>query len=100
MRRPRSRAVGRAAHRIGLVNSVVSLQELMSIAETLAKKIIEKSGVAVRLCMDSVLQGLEMSKTEALINEANVLGLAATTTDAMEGVKAFLEKRKPVFQNK
>lgn len=90
----------REAHRIGLVNSVVSLQELMSIAETLAKKLIEKSGVAVRLCMDSVLQGLEMPKTEALINEANVLGLAATTTDAMEGVKAFLEKRKPVFQNK
>jgi enoyl-CoA hydratase len=88
------------AHRIGLVNSVVPPAELMKTAEALAKKIIEKSGVAVRLCMDSVLQGLEMSKTEALINEANVLGLCATTADAMEGVKAFLEKRKPVFQNK
>jgi enoyl-CoA hydratase/carnithine racemase len=50
--------------------------------------------------MDSVMQGLEMSKTEALSNEANILGLTATTADAMEGVKAFLEKRKPVFQNK
>jgi enoyl-CoA hydratase len=88
------------AHRIGLVNSVVTLPELMQTAEALAKKIIEKSGVAVRLCMDSVMQGLEMSKTEALINEANILGLAATTDDTMEGVKAFLEKRKPVFQNK
>jgi enoyl-CoA hydratase len=88
------------AHRIGLVNAVVPITELMQTAEALAKKIIEKSGVAVRLCMDSVLQGLEMSKTEALTNEANILGLAATTTDAMEGVKAFLEKRKPSFQNK
>lgn len=88
------------AHRIGLVNSVVPLIELMQAAEALAKKIIEKSGVSVRLCMDSVMQGLEMSKTEALINEANILGLVATTADAMEGVNAFLEKRKPVFQNK
>ena len=88
------------AYRIGFVNSVVPLPELMQTAETLAKKIIEKSGVAVRLCMDSVMQGLEMSKTDALINEANILGLAATTADAMEGVNAFLEKRKPMFQNK
>lgn len=88
------------ANRTGLVNTVVPLAELMQTAEALAKKIVEKSGVAVRLCMDSVLDGLEMSKTEALINEANILGLAATTADAMEGVKAFLEKRKPSFQNK
>jgi enoyl-CoA hydratase len=65
-----------------------------------SKKIIEKSGVALRLCMDSILEGLEMSKTEALSNEANTLGLAAATEDSMEGVLAFMEKRKPVFQNK
>lgn len=88
------------AHRIGLINSVVPIAELMKTVEALAKKIVEKSGVAVRLCMDSVLQGLEMPKTEALINEANILGLTVTTSDAMEGVNAFLEKRKPVFQNK
>jgi enoyl-CoA hydratase/carnithine racemase len=69
-------------------------------AEALAKKITEKSAVAARLCMDSVLQGMEMSKTEALKHEANILGLAATTADAKEGVEAFLEKRKPSFQNR
>jgi enoyl-CoA hydratase/carnithine racemase len=81
----------------------------MPTADSYAKKIIEKSGVAVRLCMDSILEGLEMSKNEALSNDANALGLAAATNalglaaataDSMEGVLAFLEKRKPVFQNK
>lgn len=88
------------AHRIGLVNAVVPGEELLSEAEVLAKKITEKSGVAVRLCLDSVLQGLEMSQTEALANEANLLGLAASTDDAIEGVSAFLGKRKPVFKHR
>ncbi len=52
------------------------------------------------MCLDSVLQGLEMSRTEALANEANLLGLAAATEDAMEGVTAFLEKRAPEFKNR
>ncbi len=89
----------READRIGLVNAVVPEGDLMATAESFAKKIVAKSGVAVRLCMDSILEGLEMSKTEALSNEANVLGLAAATRDAMEGVSAFLAKRKPVFKN-
>jgi enoyl-CoA hydratase len=88
------------AHRIGLVNAVVPQSELMATAEALARKIAEKSGVAVRLCLDSVLQGLEMSQSEALANEASFLGHAATTEDAMEGMTAFLEKRKPVFKHK
>ncbi len=88
------------AHRIGLVNAVVPLTELMSAAETLAGKIVEKSGAAVSLCLDSVLQGQEMSQSEALTNEARLFGRAAITEDAMEGLTAFLEKRKPVFKNK
>jgi len=88
------------AYRMGLVNSVVPEGDLMPTAESYANKIIEKSGVAVRLCMDSILEGLEMSKTEALSNEAKVLGLAAATGDSIEGVSAFLEKRKPDFQNR
>ncbi len=88
------------AHRLGLVNAVVPQSDLIANAETLARKIVEKSGMAVRLCLDSVLQGMEMSQSEALANEASLLGRAATTEDAMEGMTAFLEKRKPVFKHK
>ncbi len=76
------------------------LTELLPTAQQLAQKVAGKSAVAVRLCLDAVLQGLEMSQTEALNKEANLLGLAADTDDAMEGVSAFLEKRKPEFQHK
>jgi enoyl-CoA hydratase len=88
------------AHRVGLINGVVPQSELMSTAEELAKKVADKSSEAVRLCLDAVLQGLEMSQRDALAREANLLGLAADTDDSMEGVNAFLEKRKPVFQNR
>ena len=88
------------AHRIGLVNAVVPLSELMQTAEQIAQKVVEKSSEAVRLCIDAVLQELEMPQREALSKEANLLGLAADTEDAMEGVTAFLEKRKPVFAHK
>ena len=87
------------AHRVGLVNKVVPQAELMQAAEQLAQKIAEKSAEAVRLCLDSVLQGLEMTQADALNKEADLLGLAADTADAMEGVTAFLEKRKPVFKH-
>ena len=90
----------REAQRIGLVNAVVPLSELMQTAEQLAQKVAEKSSEAVRLCLDAVLQGLELSQRDALSKEANLLGLAADTEDAMEGVSAFLEKRKPKFQHK
>jgi enoyl-CoA hydratase/carnithine racemase len=72
----------------------------MQTAEQLAQKVADKSSETVRLCLDAVLQGLEMSQREGLGKEANMLGLAADTEDAMEGVTAFLEKRKPEFQHK
>ncbi|UCG11994.1 MAG: hypothetical protein JSU72_15980 [Deltaproteobacteria bacterium] len=88
------------ASRIGLVNAVSPSSELLSAPVSLAWKAAETWLVAVKRCLDSLLQGLEMSRVDALPHEAAVPGLAATTTDALEGMTALSEKRKPVFQDK
>jgi enoyl-CoA hydratase len=88
------------ALKIGLVNQVVAPEELMDAAKALAEKICSKGGVAVRYCMESVHKGLQGTLQEGLNLEANLFGLCCATQDKTEGTKAFLEKRKPGFQDK
>ncbi len=86
------------ALRIGLVNQVVPLGELLPTAARLANSIGEKSPVAIRLILEAVNHGSEMALDEALRYEADLFGLACSTEDIQEGLKAFLEKRKPSFK--
>ncbi len=90
----------REAHRIGLVNKVVPPSDLMAEAEKIARGIAAKSPVALRLCLEAMIHGMEMPLTDGLRYEAALFGMAATTEDALEGAKAFLEKRKPAFTGK
>jgi enoyl-CoA hydratase len=86
------------ALRIGLVNKVVPPGELLPVAQRLAKSIVDKSPVAIRLTLDAVNHGSEMPLDDALRYEADLFGLACSTQDIHEGIKAFLEKRKPSFK--
>jgi enoyl-CoA hydratase len=86
------------ALRIGLVNEVVPSGDLLPTAERLAKSIAEKSPMAIRLILDAVNHGPEMALDDALRYEADLFGLACSTEDIQEGLKAFLEKRKPSFK--
>lgn len=88
------------ALRIGLVNKVVPDGEVLKQAVGLAKKIAAKSAVAVRLCQEAITEGLKGSLDEGLKKEAKLFGEVCKTQDMKEGVKAFLEKRQPKFQNK
>jgi enoyl-CoA hydratase len=88
------------ALRLGLVNQVVAPEELMPAARALADKICSKGGVAVRYCMEAVHRGLQGTLLEGLNLEADLFGLCCATEDKAEGTQAFLEKRKPDFQNK
>lgn len=90
----------REAHRIGLVNRVVPAEELGQAAEGLARTLLARGPVALRLVMQAVHQGLEMSQEEGLSLEAALFGLSCATEDMREGTRAFVEKRKPVFHGR
>ena len=88
------------ALKIGLVNQVVPLGELLPTADRLANSIAEKSPTAIRLILDAVNHGPEMALDDALRYEADLFGLACSTEDIRERLTAFLEKRKPSFKGK
>ena len=88
------------AWRIGLVNRVVPQEQLMTEATRTMTTIIENGPLAVRLCIESVLAGADMSEEDHLLLEANHFGLLASSADMREGMTAFLEKRKPLFKGR
>ncbi len=88
------------AYQMGLVNKVVEPEKLMEEAEALARTIMSKGPVAVKLAMEAVNRGLEVFLAEGLAIEADLFGICCSTEDKVEGTKAFLEKRKANFQGK
>src|SRR5438552_658013 len=88
------------AHRIGLVNQVVPAADLLGTAEKTLRGILAMGPLAVRLALEAVDQGLEMTLEEGLLLEANHFGLLAATKDMKEGLTAFLEKRAPRFEGR
>ncbi|MFY9529641.1 MAG: enoyl-CoA hydratase-related protein [Candidatus Acidiferrales bacterium] len=88
------------ALRIGLVNRVVEPADLLSAAESLAKKISINAPLAVKFAMEAIERGMEMTQEEGLFLEATLFGLCCATEDMREGTRAFLEKRPPRFQGR
>jgi len=86
------------AYRIGLVNKVVPAADLLAESEKVMRGILAMGPLAVRLAIEAVDQGLEMTLDEGLLLEANHFGLLAATEDMKEGTTAFLEKRPAKFQ--
>ena len=88
------------AERIGLVNKVVSADELMTVAEELARTIARRGPLAVRAAIEAVMSGSDMPFDEGQFLEATLFGLLASTEDMKEGMSAFLEKRQADFKGK
>ncbi len=88
------------AYEMGLVNSVVAPDELMTAARLLAKTLIARPKMAVQYGKEAVLRFAEGSLAEGLAHESYLHALSCGTQDKKEGVSAFLEKRKPVFTGK
>jgi len=86
------------AHRIGLVNKVVPLEELMDEAYKMAEVICDGSPLAVRYAKEIMMRARDLPIEEALRLEDDFQTLIMGTRDFQEGVSAFKEKRKPEWE--
>jgi len=85
------------AYRLGLVNRVVPEDRLLAEVQGLAEKLASKPPLAVRMMKRAVYQGLHSNLRGHLDFVSSQLALLSQTRDHQEAVRAFLEKRKPVF---
>jgi enoyl-CoA hydratase len=88
------------ARRLGLVNQVVAPEELVARTMELANKIAEMSPVALAMAKKAVKNATRMNLANGLEAESDLFALCFTSQDKEEGVRAFLEKRKPAFRGK
>jgi enoyl-CoA hydratase len=88
------------AYRIGLANKVVRLDSLMDEAKKMAMKLAQRPAIALKMLKVSVNKGMSMDLQSALAHEVRCFEILFSTEDQKEGMKAFVEKRKPVFKNR
>jgi enoyl-CoA hydratase/carnithine racemase len=88
------------AFNLGLVNKVVPEASLPQEAEAFIGKFSKLSGIVLRLTKEATLAGLNDDMDQGLkAIEKIYLDKLMKTHDAMEGLKAFLEKRKPTWKD-
>lgn len=88
------------AAQYGLVNCVAPLDEYMDVAISIARKIASKSQVALRLTKDAINKAYETSLEEGLAYERRNFLIAFGSEDKSEGMRAFIEKRSPKWENR
>ena len=79
---------------------MVPQTELLGFCRAWLAKVLSNAPLALSLTMEAVDAGLNGGIEEGLRFEAAAFGLSAATEDRIEGTRAFLEKRKAVFQGK
>lgn len=106
------RMTAQEAKAIGLVDQVVPDAEVLKTARGLARKIASKGQVAVRAALRALLDGQHRSASssasgglgggweEGLALEAKLFGSLCETADMKEGLRAFMEKRQPKFEDR
>src|SRR5439155_26283181 len=88
------------AFRLGLVNRVVPITELMNEARRLADRINQNAPLAVRAAREAALRGLEVPLEQGLRIESFLSRILRDTEDSREGPRAFAEKRPAQFQGR
>jgi len=88
------------AYRIGLVNKVVPLDQLMPTAKQYAETICQAGPLGVRATKEAMIRGYNMTLEEGLKLERELANRVRSTEDFMEGARAFAEKRPPDYKAK
>jgi enoyl-CoA hydratase/carnithine racemase len=88
------------AHRLGIVNRVAPTGEWLAAALELAELVAARPPLAVRLGKQAVLAADETPLSAGMDHERRLFELAMATEDRVEGMNAFLEKRKPEFRGR
>lgn len=87
------------AERCGLVSRIVKEEELVDEAVKMAMVIAEKGKISAMAAKEAVKASDELSLAEGLRLERRLFHSLFATEDQKEGMKAFLEKRKPHFKD-
>ena len=88
------------AMQMGLINSVVPHEALREEIEKWVRTLLENGPLALRAAKQAILQGLDLPLKEGMALERRLFKSVLETEDAVEGPKAFKERRKPVFKGR
>ena len=88
------------AYRIGLVNTVVPPEAVMTTAKEWAEVICQAGPLAVRAAKEAMIRGSSLTLEDGLRLENALEAYLMSTKDFTEGTTAFIEKRKPDFKGK
>jgi enoyl-CoA hydratase len=86
------------AYEIGLVNRVYPPDQLMAETKKFASKLATLPGFALKMAKHAINFGYDLALDNALMLETECCSQCFSTDDQKEGMKAFLEKRKPAFK--
>jgi enoyl-CoA hydratase/carnithine racemase len=90
----------REAHRLGIVNQVTGREDWLDKAVELAEVVARRPPLAVRFAKQAVLGAEEAPLAAGLEHERRLYELAMATEDRVEGMRAFIEKRRPDFRGR
>jgi enoyl-CoA hydratase len=90
----------REAERLGIVNRVVAVEEFDAVVADWAARLAAKSPVLMRMGKDAMFRAQDMALADALDFLRAQLTIAFSTEDIQEGVRAFFEKREPVWKGR